>query len=95
MDPVLVGAIAFAFVDWSQTRTIADEPARHFEANPILGKHPSIGAVNTYFLASVAVHTTLHYTLPGRWSKYHDVFWVGMEAACVGKNIHAGIRMTF
>lgn len=35
-------------VDWAQTRTIAKDPEFE-ELNPILGKKPSLGRVNSYF----------------------------------------------
>ncbi len=33
--------------DWSQTLQLADNPLRWGESNPILGRHPSAGRVNT------------------------------------------------
>ena len=41
-------------VDYLQTRQIAKQPEVYHELNPVLGKHPSISTVNTYF-AGVAI----------------------------------------
>ena len=41
-------------VDYLQTRQIAKQPEIYHETNPVLGKHPSISTVNTYF-AGVAI----------------------------------------
>lgn len=41
-------------VDYLQTRQIAKQPEIYHEINPVIGKHPSISTVNTYF-AGVAI----------------------------------------
>ena len=38
------------FIDWRQTITIAKNPDKFQEYNPILGKHPSEDKVDNYFL---------------------------------------------
>jgi hypothetical protein len=48
-----VGSTALIVADWSQTLQLADNPHRWGELNPILGRHPSKGRVNT--LLSLAV----------------------------------------
>jgi hypothetical protein len=44
---LLVASTAFLIADWGQTRTIAKKPHLVHEKNPILGRHPSVGRVNT------------------------------------------------
>lgn len=39
--------------DWLQTRNIVKRPDIFYESNPILGRHPSMGAVNTFFAAQL------------------------------------------
>jgi hypothetical protein len=95
MDPALTLAIALTVADYGQTRTIAANPQTWTEMNHIMGKHPSVGAVNTYFLGYTAVNIALDYALPQPWKKYHRYYWIGTEAYCVGSNIHAGIKFTF
>jgi hypothetical protein len=48
-----VGSTALIVADWSQTLQLADNPRRWGELNPLLGRHPSEGRVNT--LLSLAV----------------------------------------
>jgi len=40
----------FLFVDLLQTRYISKHPEKFYEINILLGNHPSIFAVNTYFI---------------------------------------------
>lgn len=95
MDPATILALSLMTMDYAQTRTIADNPQKYEERNPILGKHPSIGRVNTYFLASEASFLALHYTLPEKYGKYHAYFVIGMEGYCVTNNLRIGVHMTF
>ena len=46
---VAVICTVFLIMDWQQTRQIALHPERWGEMNPILGKHPTTGKVDTYF----------------------------------------------
>jgi hypothetical protein len=95
MTPEIAIALVLQTADWAQTRTIADNPQSFHEYNQVLGRHPSIGAVNTYFLASTAVHLALDQALVGRWRKGHAYFWVATGAFNVSHNVAAGIKMTF
>lgn len=45
-----LGMQAATVIDWAQTRDISKRPGELAEANPILGQHPSIGKVNTFFV---------------------------------------------
>ena len=49
-DKAVGVAAATAFViDWRQTQSIARDPQHWSELNPMLGQHPSVGAVNRHF----------------------------------------------
>lgn len=41
--------IVLLVIDWRQTLTIARNPERWYETNPILGRHPSVLRVNVWF----------------------------------------------
>jgi hypothetical protein len=58
---VVTGSIA---LDWLQTHQIATHPNQWSETNPILGKHPSVGKVNSYFIACEVGHAAISYLLP-------------------------------
>lgn len=82
--------------DWAQTRTIAKNPDRYYEINPILGEHPSTGRVNNYFAATGLGHALLANTLPPEWRKWLQYGSIGVEAAMAGRNkFKVGIGMTF
>lgn len=54
-DKVLgVAAVTTLVIDWGQTRYIAKHPDKYREKNKILGEHPSVGRVNTYFVCYIA-----------------------------------------
>jgi len=48
-------ALASTLADWSQSRYIAKHPNEFSETNVILGKHPTVGMVDTYFAGSIAL----------------------------------------
>jgi len=79
-------------IDWSQTRYIVKHPERFSEENPILGRHPSIGKVNTYFITSILVNSAVGYILPNPYRKYWFGIISGIELYTIGKNINCGVR---
>ena len=82
-------------IDWGQTLTIADNPDKHSERNPILGEHPSRGSVNLYMGAWWIAHPIITYLLPSDWRKY----WIGGSLIgtgyCVFHNNSVGIGVGF
>jgi len=95
VSPWAVAALLALGLDWSQTQTIARRPGQWHEHNPVLGLHPSPGAVNGYFVgATVAVGGVALVLRPGprRW-------WlravVAVELANVVRNRAIGIGFTF
>lgn len=82
--------------DWAQTRTIAKNPDRFYETNPILGEHPSSGKVNNYFLSTLLAHTLIANSLNSEWRKIFQNAGIGVEAGFSGRNkVKFGIGMTF
>jgi len=91
---LLAGAMSLHVVDWAQTRTIALNPDKYYERNPFLGRHPSVGRVNTHFaIGLVGLPLLAHYVPSIRnyvlWS------WGALELAAVSNNYYIGIRATF
>jgi hypothetical protein len=82
-------------IDWGQTLSIADNPDKYHEINPLIGKHPSRGRVNTYMLASAALHPLVTYVLPSEYRWY----WLGgtltLSTACVINNNSIGLKIGF
>ena len=82
-------------IDWRQTRTIAKNPDRFYEINPLMGKHPSTKEVDAYMAASALLHTGITMSLPSEYRKY----WFGGSFAIklnlINMNVQAGIGMDF
>ncbi len=55
------------FIDWRQTITIAKNPDKFREYNPILGKHPSEERVDYYFLV-VAILAVVGLLFLAHWN---------------------------
>jgi hypothetical protein len=84
-----------AAVDWLQTRQIAKTPTKWQEQNNLLGRHPSVSAVNHYFLVTGIGHALLsnHLDTPYR-AVFQDVT-IGLEILVVNRNIGLGINARF
>jgi hypothetical protein len=81
-------------VDWSQSLTIARNPTRHREANPILGPHPSVAEVNRYFGATLAAHWAVSALLPPKARGVWQCFTIVAEGRSVARNFSVGVRLT-
>lgn len=88
-------------LDWSQTRTIAKNPDKYHELNPILGEHPSVGRVNGYFAAVTLGHTAVAILLPTKvetfgykWNprRVWQATTVAVEVGAITNNIVVGIK---
>ena len=86
---LLALSILLLCLDWSQTRYIAKHLDRFHETNVILGRAPTLSAVNAYFAACIAA------TAAGAW-----VFgaWVSVPVALLElvvtvRNYLIGVRM--
>lgn len=54
--------------DWRQTRGMADGGwYKSHEANPLLGRKPSVNEVDAYMMASMTLLAVIHTLLPKRW----------------------------
>lgn len=83
------------FVDWKQTRVIANHPELYEEKNPIFGSHPSTGKVDAMFAAGALLHVGITHVLPKEYRVYWQAVTIGMSAACVINNYSIGIRVGF
>lgn len=95
---LLVAYQAARFVDWRQTLNIAKQrnpDGSHvwYEANPLLGRHPSVGRVNTHYAISAIGVTALAHYLPNRYRKPFLTGAVVFEVAIVARNYNLGIAM--
>jgi len=89
-----VGSTALIVADWSQALRIADNPDRWAEANPLVGRHPSEGRVNTmetlYLLWNGAA-----LLLPKTPRRIWYAAVTVVEAVAVAHNLAIGISIGF
>lgn len=99
------GAIAALALDWGTTRDLAwrnshqvrggRRYAEHEECNPVLGHHPSMQQVNTYFATAIVTHAAIATLLPSRWRRAWQVSALGLEIVAVGSNFQASLSVRF
>lgn len=90
-------------MDWSQTLHIARNHvhcypngtgiacALDYEDNSLLGEHPSIGLVNSYFASTLVLHTAVSYILPKPYRTIWQAITIGIEYGTVQHNRRTGI----
>lgn len=92
---VLAAAVTLHVLDWGQTRWIAKNPDRAWETNVLLGRHPSVGRVNNYFLATGVSLVAAHYLLPPEYAKWGTLVWFAVGGVSVARNAALGIHLDF
>jgi hypothetical protein len=89
--------LALHLIDWGQTRNIVHRESEDYyeKVNPILGRHPSIGRVNTYMTVSAVTHVGIAYFLPRQWRDVFQYTTMGYKAGLVIGNDRIGLRVDF
>ena len=82
-------------IDALQTHTIAENPDQWHEENSYLGLHPTIGAVNRYFLVGSVLHAGIAYMLPEKYRAPFQYGTIAVEVGYVAHNYSIGISMKF
>jgi hypothetical protein len=86
---------ALMVVDWGQTLNAASQPDKYCEMNPILGKHPSRGSINTYFATAIIGHAAISHILPQDYRRIWQSIFIGVELAATSINYQAGVKIRF
>ena len=86
-------AITTLAADWGQTRYISKHPNTYYELNPILGRHPQISQVDSYFGAVTALTMISYPFVKDSYAPYIYGSIAILEAVVVSRNMHKGIRM--
>lgn len=95
-DKALEGVfIAVTAIDWLQTRDIARNPDRWTEENSILGQHPSIAEVNTYFAILTISHIALVDIIPSEYRAPFQITTIFIEYHYISSNFSLGISAEF
>ncbi len=83
-------------IDWGTTLDAAGRyDEGYYELNPILGKYPSKGNVNTYFAISIASNILLSHFLSNDRRKWWLSGRIGISAYCVYNNYGIGLKINF
>jgi hypothetical protein len=89
-----LGSTALILADWSQTLQIIREAHTRHEGNPLLGRHPSEGRVNT--MIGLAVTTNLAaLLLPKRPRRIWYAAVTLIEGIAVTHNLANGLSIGF
>ena len=86
-----IAAFVLLAIDWRQTITIAKNPDKWHETNPILGLHPSSKRVNVYFVICFALVALGVYVLPELWVTVGLTVLIVVEVWAVVNNFRLGI----
>ena len=87
------GYIALETMDLLTTSVVAAQPRTNYEANPLLGPHPSHLEIDAFFAATTLAHVAIAYALPAKYRTAWQLVTIGAKGAMVGWNLHAGIQV--
>ena len=94
IDISLLGINTVALItDWRQTQEIVKQPYRYHEKNIILGPHPSMAEVNTYYVTSIGLTYLLANILPDPYRKIYLGGQAVVEISVVRGNVMVGHSM--
>lgn len=87
-------------IDLGQTRWLVKNPCDipnctdpRYETNKILGKYPSVGEVNRYFVGAAILQIGIAHVLPAEYRKWWQYLSIVEKGAFVGHNYRIGIRV--
>jgi len=90
-----IAAAATLAMDWRQTQQIAESPSNYHETNVIMGNHPSMQVVNTYFVGTFLAGALLVNDLPPKWRRRFLSGAIAVEFNCVRRNESIGLHVAF
>jgi len=100
--------LIFRFIDWGQTFSIANDRIitgyngftgiytytfKYSEANPLLGPHPTIEQVNTYFIACIGADILIAKYASPKLHKWWNIIELTGETYCITHNWQIGIQL--
>jgi hypothetical protein len=88
-------AAAFTVTDWATTRDLSRRYNEgYYENNPILGKHPSTGRVDLYFVTAGAIGYLIADNLDQNRTTFLQM-WTGVSLFYTNRNLNIGLKMKF
>jgi hypothetical protein len=88
-----LGYDALLAIDARQTTLAVEQGYR--EVNPLLGAHPSPGAINRHMAVSMLAHGLVSWLLPQRMRAPWQRASIAVEALVIGHNATLGVRWRF
>ena len=88
-------AAAFTITDWATTRDLSRRYREGYhENNPILGKHPSTGRVDLYFVGAGLIGYAIADNLDRNRTTFLQM-WTGVSIFYTNRNLNLGLKMKF
>lgn len=88
-------AAAFTVADWATTRDLSRRYREgYYENNPVLGKHPSTGRVDLYFVSAGLIGYAIADNLDQNRKTFLQA-WTAVEIFYVNRNLNIGLKMKF
>jgi hypothetical protein len=88
-------AVAFTVTDWATTRDLSRRYNEgYYENNPILGKHPSTGRVDLYFISAGLIGYTIADNLDQNRTTFLQM-WTTVGIFYTNRNLNIGLKMKF
>jgi hypothetical protein len=83
--------------DWMTTRWAADNnwPNGTWEKNYVMGRHPSVDTVDTYFVVMLISNYIIADALPERYRSFYFTFRTVTHGSAALGNVELGWRMRF
>src|SRR5690242_10695343 len=94
MNALALAALLGLGLDWSQTSTIAQQHTRWHELNPLVGRYPTQGHVNTVFAVEAVAAIGVTLSLPPKVRPWFLRGLVAMEVVNVLRNRAIGIQFS-
>lgn len=91
------GMVVAQTLDWATTRNLARRIQRHepyHEINPIIGRYPTVGRVDKYFMLYMPLSLIVADNL-GQYRLPMLKTIAGVHLLAVGNNLHLGLRLEF
>lgn len=82
-------------IDFGQTKEIAKNPDKYYEINPLLGKHPNVESVKTYFAFTAIIHPIIAAHLSPRNRLIYQIGTLALSFAAASHNRAIGISINF
>jgi hypothetical protein len=84
------------FIDWGQTRYIAEHPEQFYErtSRQYIGEHPTTGKVDAYMAQTAVLHFAIAHYAPPEWRAAFQYITIGDKLNATIGNAVIGIKFS-